>query len=66
MTQLISPADAAKRMGVSLGMVYVWMRRADNPLPSVTVGRTGRNAKVVSAEIDNWLADEAARNAAAK
>lgn len=63
MTQLISPAQAAKRMGVSLGMVYTWMRRAENPLPSVPVGKSGRNAKVVASQIDEWLAAEAERAA---
>lgn len=59
MQALISPAQAAQRIGVSHATIRGWMRRAVNPLPSVIVGSSGRNRKVIVAEIDAWLANEA-------
>jgi len=58
---LISPREAAERIGVSLSTVKAWMRRAADPLPSIPVGSSGRFRKVVAAEIPSWLADEASR-----
>lgn len=66
MNDLISPAAAAKRIGVSLATVYAWVRRAEDPLPSVPVGETGRNVKVVASAIEPWLVAEAARKAGKK
>lgn len=63
--QLIYAHEAAERIGVSTTTVKAWMRRAQNPLPSVQVGRTGRIHKVIADEIDAWLAAEAARKAPA-
>lgn len=63
--QLISPREAGEQIGVSLTTIKAWMRRAENPLPHVQVGTTGRVHKIVSAEIDGWLAAEATRNSGA-
>lgn len=59
MQALVSPAEAARRIGVSHATVRCWIRRADNPLPSVIVGASGRNRKVIVSEIDQWLSSEA-------
>lgn len=63
--QLIYAHEAAERIGVSTTTVKAWMRRRENPLPSVQVGATGRVHKVIADEIDAWLAAEAARKTAA-
>lgn len=64
--QLITPAEAAKRIGVSHNTVRSWIRRAENPLPSVVVGQSGRNRKVITEAITPWLEAEAARNGTVK
>ena len=61
--ELISPREAAERIGVSMATVKAWMRRADHPLPSVQVGASGKFHKVVSDQIDAWLVAEASRKA---
>lgn len=65
MQALLLPREAAERIGVSIATVKAWMRRADHPLPSIIVGRSGRNLKVIASEIEPWLAAEAARKASA-
>jgi len=59
--QLLSPRDAAEFIGANLGQVYVWMRRADDPLPSVPVGNSGKHRKVIAEQIQPWLDREAQR-----
>jgi hypothetical protein len=59
--QLISPREAGEQIGVSLTTIKAWMRRAENPLPHIQVGSTGRVHKIVVAEINGWLTAEAAR-----
>lgn len=61
MQQLISPREAAERIGVSVATIKAWIRRKDQPLPAVVVGESGKFLKVVAAEIDPWLAAEAQR-----
>lgn len=61
MTQLISPQQAADQIGVSIHQVYAWIRRADDPLPSLTVGQTGKFRKVIAEAIGPWLEAEATR-----
>jgi excisionase family DNA binding protein len=61
MQQLISPREAAERIGVSVATVKGWVHRAQHPLPSVTVGKSGRFVKVIASEIDAWLVAEASR-----
>jgi excisionase family DNA binding protein len=63
--QLLTPKEAADIIGVSVTTVKEWMRRADSPLPSVQVGKSGRVHRVVSDQIDTWLVAEASRKAAA-
>lgn len=65
MQALLTPAEAAKHMGVSVHQVKAWQRRASNPLPSIQVGNSGKFLKVVAAEMDGWLASEASRKASA-
>lgn len=66
MQALISPREAARRIGVSHTTIRTWLHRKQHPLPSVIVGASGRNLKVIVAEIEPWLAAEAARKAAVK
>ena len=61
MEQLITPKQAASRIGVSVATVKAWMRRSADPLPSVQVGTSGKFRKVLAAEIPSWLAAEASR-----
>lgn len=61
---LLTPKEAAELMGVSVPTVKTWMHRADNPLPSVQVGKSGRVHRVVAELIDGWLFDESQRKTA--
>lgn len=64
MEYLVSPREAADRIGVSVSTVKAWMNRADHPLPSVQVGQSGSHKRVVVAKIDEWLEAEASRKVA--
>lgn len=66
MNALISPQEAARRIGVSVHAVKAWQRRSDHPLPSVQVGQSGKFLKVIASEIDAWLAAESTRKAIIK
>jgi transposase len=61
MTEVLSAPQAARLIGVSVSQVKAWMRRADDPLPSVSVGTSGRVRKVIAEQIAPWLGREAAR-----
>jgi transposase len=65
MQNLISPQEAAKQIGVSVHTIKVWMRRAEDPLPSVQVGESGKFLKVIASEIEPWLTAEASRKVSA-
>lgn len=65
MQQLISPREAAERIGVSVATVKTWLRRSADPLPSVVVGESGRFRKVIADQIDPWLVAEASRKTVA-
>lgn len=62
--KLLNRREAAERIGVSVTTVETWMRRADNPIPTMQVGASGRHLRVVADQIDPWLAAEAERNQA--
>lgn len=67
MTQLkplLTPKEAADHLGVSVTTVKEWMRRADAPLPSIQVGKSGRVHRVLGDQVDLWLNAEASRKAA--
>lgn len=67
MKELISPREAAERIGVSVATVKTWIHRSESPLPAISVGSSGRFYKVVANQIDAWLEAEAARkNGSAK
>ena len=66
MEQLISAKEAAARVGVSVATIKAWMRRAENPLPSIQVGTSGSHRRIVAGQIDPWLTAEASRTAAIK
>ena len=55
MTELVTAAVAAEIIGVSVYRVREFMRRADDPLPSVQVVEGGTRRLVVSDEIRPWL-----------
>jgi hypothetical protein len=61
MTELLSPPDAARLIGTNVAQVKEWMRRGDDPLPSILVGKSGKFRKVLRDQIPEWLAREAAR-----
>jgi hypothetical protein len=63
MTELLSPPEAARVMGVSTHQIKEWMRRADDPLPSVPVGKSGKFRKVLRDQVTAWLEREASRGA---
>lgn len=63
MTALLLPREAAELMGVSVSTVKAWINRSEHPLPSVVVGQSGRNRKVVAGQIGPWLEQESARKA---
>lgn len=65
MQQLISPREAAERIGVSVATVKAWLRRSTDPLPSIVVGESGRFRKVIADQIDPWLVAEASRKTVA-
>jgi transposase len=65
MTEILSAPEAARLIGVSIHQVKAWMRRAEDPLPSVAVGTSGRVRKVIAEQIAPWLGREAAREVAA-
>lgn len=61
MSELLSAPEVARHVGVSIHQVKAWMRRADDPLPSVAVGTSGRVRKILREQIAPWLECEAAR-----
>ena len=61
MTELLSPPEAARLIGTTIAQVKEWMRRADDPLPSIPVGKSGKFRKVLREQIPEWLAREAGR-----
>lgn len=61
MTELLSPPQAARLIGVSVHQVKEWMRRGDDPLPSVPVGKSGTFRKVLREQLTSWLEREAER-----
>ena len=65
MQQLISPREAAERIGVSVATVKAWIHRQNDPLPAVPVGASGKFHKVIADQIDAWLIAEASRKSGA-
>ncbi len=61
MTELMSPPEAARLIGTNVAQVKEWMRRAEDPLPSIPVGKSGKFRKVLRDQIQGWLAREAGR-----
>lgn len=61
MTELLSPPEAARLIGTTVAQVKEWMRRGDDPLPSIPVGKSGKFRKVLREQIPTWLEREAGR-----
>ena len=61
MSALLTATEAAEIIGVDHHIVRVWMYRRHHPLPSVPIGKTGTQRRVVASMIDDWLAAEVAR-----
>lgn len=57
--KLLSVTAVAERVGVSRGVVAGWVKRSDDPLPAVPVGKSGRIVKVIEGEIEPWLIRQA-------
>jgi len=59
MTELVTAEEAAAIIGhVNAHKVREWMRRGDDPLPSVPRGGVGKYRLVIRSEIDCWLKRE--------
>lgn len=63
MAELLSPPEAARLIGTNVAQVKEWMRRVDDPLPSVPVGKSGKFRKVLRDQVTTWLEREASRGA---
>lgn len=66
MKALLMPAEVAEILGVSLPTLRAWIHRSDHPLPTIAVGKTGRQRRIIAAEIEPWLAAEHARKTGMK
>jgi hypothetical protein len=64
MPKLLSPRQAAQIIGTNVAQIKTWARRAEDPLPSVLVGESGKFRKIIAEEIPAWLAREAERGRA--
>lgn len=53
-------SEAARELNVSLPMLDSWLKRAENPLPSI---KTARRVIIPSDGLSRWIEEEAARNA---
>ena len=62
MAELVTAAEAAKTIGVSVNRVREFMRRANDPLPSIRVVEGGLRRLIVSEEIKPWLRRQAERD----
>jgi hypothetical protein len=62
MSELVTAAEAAELIGVSVYRVREFMRRADDPLPSIRVVEGGSRRLVISEEIKPWLRRQAERD----
>lgn len=51
--------EAARRVGVSVPKMQMWLRRRDHPLPHI---KDGRLILIYGPQLGDWLRDEAVRN----
>ena len=60
----LTRAEAAKSLQVSLPVLDAYLRRADNPLPSIRLTATGKRGKVLipTEGLSRWIEEEAARS----
>lgn len=63
--KLLTPKETAELIGVSVTTIKVWIHRADDPLPSVTIGDSGTHRRVVAELIQPWLEQQAQGKASA-
>lgn len=61
MPKLLTPDEAAEEIGVGRRQVEDWIRRADDPLPSLLMGEARTHRRIIAEAIDSWLESEAAR-----
>ena len=61
----LTRAEAAKMLQVSVPKLNSYLRRADNPLPSINLNTETKRCKVLipAASLARWIEEEAARNA---
>lgn len=62
MSELVTAAEAAEIIGVSVNRVREFMRRADDPLPSMRLVEGGTRRRVVLEEIKPWVKRQAERD----
>ncbi len=62
MSELVTAAEAAEIIGVTTNRVREYMRRADDPLPSMLVAEGGTRRLVVTEEIRPWVRRQAERD----
>ncbi|MDI9600124.1 MAG: helix-turn-helix domain-containing protein [Acidobacteriota bacterium] len=62
MAELVTAAEAAEILGVSVHRVREFMRRAEDPLPSIRRVEGGSRRLVVFEEIRPWLRRQAERD----
>ena len=66
MKELISPQEAANRIGVSVRTIKVWMTKPDHPLPSIQVGPSGSHFRILTSEIEPWIKAEASKSGSSR
>jgi hypothetical protein len=62
MSELLTAAEAADIIGVTASRVREFMRRSDDPLPSILVTEGGSRRLVVADGIKPWLLRQAERD----
>ena len=62
MSELVTAAEAAEIIGVSVNRVREFMRRSHDPLPSMFVVEGGSRRLVVADEIRPWVRRQAERD----
>ncbi len=55
MGKLLKVSEAADLIGVSQRQIRAWLKVGADPIPSVSVGDTGRVRLVIEDEIEDWL-----------
>ena len=57
--RLLSIAETARRLGIGQETVTEWVRRSEDPLPSIPVGESGKFVRIIEGQIEPWLTRQA-------